>query len=121
MNALESFHHRVAWSICRMPFRYFPEEDRWERPPTGAVLERASLFPMEHYVRQRQQYLITHARERPLYRECMDLGSTASSAGSSGRKRYWWDQPSLREPRSQNGAFSDSGSHPDGSDSSELE
>jgi hypothetical protein len=88
LSALEGFHHRVARGICRMPFRYFPEEDRWERPPVADVLERAGLHTIEHYLSKRRQYLERYAATVPLLDRCRALRQT-SNLGGSGRK-FWW-------------------------------
>ena len=58
IKALESFHHRIARGLTKRHFRYFPEEDCWEIPPIGPVLQTAGLRSMREYVARRQRYLV---------------------------------------------------------------
>jgi len=92
LKALEGFHHRAARGIARMPFRYFPDEDRWERPPVANVLERAGLHSMDTYLSRRRRYLERYAATLPLIDQCRAL----SQAGLGGSKRkLWWMETSV--------------------------
>ena len=93
LSALEGFHHRIARSISRMPFRYFPDGDRWERPPVADVLERAGLHPVQKYLDRRRQYLLQYASNTPLIDQCRAT-SQASNVGGSTRK-FWWTGTNL--------------------------
>ena len=93
LRALESFHHRVARGICRMPFRYHADEDRWERPPMADVLARAGLHPIQTYLDRRRRYLEAYARSVPLLDQCRALSQT-SNLGGTGRV-FWWTRTAL--------------------------
>ena len=88
LKALEGFHHRAARGITRLHFRYFPDEDRWERPPTAVVLERAGLHPVQTYLDRHRRYLIEYARTSALLDECRTLRQSAE-LGNSNRKLWW--------------------------------
>ena len=93
LRTLEGFHNRVARGITRMPFRYFPDEDRWECPPVAVVLERAGLHPIQTYLNRRRRHLDAYAATVPLLDRCRALDQS-SRLGGSGR-RLWWSGTAL--------------------------
>ena len=55
MEKLRGFHYRVASQICRKRPRQL-SDGTWVYPSTKEVLTHCGLFPMEEYVKRRQQY-----------------------------------------------------------------
>ena len=93
VKALEGFHHRIARGISKRHFRYFAEEDRWERPPIAPVLETVGLHPVKKYVSRRQRYLQEYSNGHPLVDECMGL---SDGDGHTGRV-FCWRQKGLTD------------------------
>ena len=93
LKALEGFHHRVARRLSGLQPRYLPREDRWDYPPIEEALERAGLFPIEHYISVRQNTLVQNVATRPI----LDLCRESERLSGSARRTLWWSQPSIVE------------------------
>jgi ssDNA-binding Zn-finger/Zn-ribbon topoisomerase 1 len=65
LAVLRSFHHKIARRISG----YLPQrnqDDTWHYPPITEALETAGLFPIEHYIRVRQNTIATYIATRPI-------------------------------------------------------
>ena len=99
LKALDGFHHRIVRGIAKRHFRYFPDEDRWERPPIAPVLETFGLHPMEPYITRRQCYLKEYVQGLPLFNECKGI---TGGDGHTGRI-FWWRQKGIADDGNGNG------------------
>jgi hypothetical protein len=92
LAVLRGFHHKIARQISQL----LPErinDTTWYYPPIKEALEIAGLFPVEHYIRVRQNTVAAYVAARPILQLCKDAkSSTASYRSQSGQYR-WWSQP----------------------------
>ena len=88
LKTLDGFHHRIMRGISKQHFRYYPDDDRWERSPLEATMRIAGLYSMTRYITRCHEYILKFVSPRPLAAECLDL-----DAGDGAVNRlYWWDQ-----------------------------
>ena len=93
LKALTGFHHRVARQLTGKVGRYLPREDRWVYPPIDEVLAEAGLFPLETYIRRRQDRIVDYVSTRPIRHHFWDR----ERLGGSSRWSTWWDHVGYRD------------------------
>ena len=83
LQTLTGFHHKVARRITN----HTPRRHRgstWHYPPIADTLQIAKLYPMEEYIRQRQDTLAVYLATRPILTLChQTLAIQASSSAMS--------------------------------------
>ena len=83
-RTLDGFHNRVTRQIAgRQPRRVNGE---WVYPPIAEARELAGLWPLNEYVRRRQQTLVDTIAARPI----LELCKAATRPSGSPRRQWWW-------------------------------
>ena len=91
LDVLAGFHHRVARRLSgKRPYLH-PVENKWVYPPVKEDLEGAGLYPIEHYIRVRQNTLAANVATRPILELCRESDRLSGSA----RRILWWTQQEL--------------------------
>ena len=91
LKTLEGFHHSVARRLSGLVPRYIPAENRWHYPPIELALEKAGLFPIEHYISVRQNTRVDNVATCPI----LDLCFEAERQSGSASRLWWWEQSGL--------------------------
>jgi hypothetical protein len=84
LKVLEGFHHKVARKISGKMARR--TATGWVYPPLFEALEVAGLYPIQEYIRRRQDRLAEYVATRPIYARCQ---AATQLSGSASRLRYW--------------------------------
>ena len=91
MKRLRSFHTRIARYICRK--HICPLEDgSWFYPSTDEVLESAGLETIDEYIRRRRETIGKYIENRPIFRKCIEMGSTQTWSS----RIVWWKLPRVQ-------------------------
>ena len=84
LSILESFHNRVARRLAH--HTPYLSNGEWVYPPIAEALAIAGLYPIEHYVRNRQRTLEDTIATRPILGLCRE----ATRLSGSPHNRLWW-------------------------------
>ena len=106
LRLLESFHHRVARRIShKMPYLV---NGTWIYPPIEDALAEAGLFPLEIYIRRRQNSIAQYVATRPIHALCRtatpapetptETPPEGDALPSRSRLYRYWTQPLMTTP-----------------------
>lgn len=95
LKSLSGFHNRVLRRIAGKMSRYNETTDTWSTPDIEEVYEECKVYPIEHYIKVRQNSIETFIATRPI-REIAD-NLPERSGGKS--KYYLWTNVPLPELR----------------------
>ena len=86
MSRLEGFHITAAYWMARTQKPQDNDDGSWTYPSSKDVLEEVGLYPIEHYIRVRGNYIINFVATRPVYEFCT---SVERIPGSSHHRKWW--------------------------------
>ena len=103
LQLLASFHNRIARRISgKMPRLV---QGQWVYPPLEDALAEAGLFPLEIYIRRRQDSIATYIASRPIYTNCCQADPAPATSDDASQelprrsKLYrYWSQPFKTTP-----------------------
>jgi hypothetical protein len=87
LKVLKSFHHKVDRRISGKMARL--SATGWVYPPLFEAFDEAGLFPIQEYIRRRQDRLAVFVATRPIYARCQ---VAPGLSGSSSRLLRYWQQ-----------------------------
>ena len=84
---LEAFHKKIARNITNCHIRPDPQnEGEWIYPDTESVLKKASLLPIEEYIKRRKNTISQYAQnDSARFQQCLSYDESLSN------KKYWWN------------------------------
>jgi hypothetical protein len=87
MQNLRSFHQRCARHITGRNIRKDEGTGEWICPDSETTLRVAGLWTIEEYIERRKRTVMKYARERYIYRRCVNSRPVANST----HRGVWWD------------------------------
>jgi hypothetical protein len=91
LQPLRSFHQRCAHHITGRNIRLDPTTNEWIYPDSETTLREAGFWTIEEYIDRRKNTILSYARERAIYDQCLK----STPAALKSHKKIWWESDSI--------------------------